>query len=139
MMCTRPFLVLLATAMMAGCSTQKEGAMSTADTPGVSTPPSAPFTVVSLEVVADSLIAELRYGGGFKDHDFTLASGGAATKSLPRQQPLRILHDADGDMGRALITSREAFDLRPFQDPSQPAIRLSVEGWGTLVDYRYRD
>lgn len=139
MMCTRPFLVLLATAMMAGCSTQKEGAMSTADTPGVSTPPSAPFTVVSLEVVADSLIAELRYGGGFKDHDFTLASGGAATKSLPRQQPLRILHDAHGDMARALITSREAFDLRPFQDPSQPAIRLSVEGWGTLVDYRYRD
>lgn len=139
MMRFRPLPVLLATAMIAGCSTQKEGAMSSANAPSGPTPSSAPFTVMSLEVEADSLIATLRYGGGFKDHDFMLTSGGAATKSLPRQQPLRILHDAHGDMGRALITSREAFDLRPFQDPSQPAIRLSVEGWSTMVDYRYRD
>ncbi|MCH1582155.1 MAG: hypothetical protein L7S63_03475 [Flavobacteriales bacterium] len=134
-----PILLLLVTALMAGCSTHKGGAMSTADTPGGSAPASDPFTVVSLEVVADSLIAELRYGGGFKDHDFTLTSGGAATKSLPRQQPLRILHDAHGDMGRALITTRQAFDLQPFRDPSQPAIRLSIDGWDTLVDYRYQD
>lgn len=96
-----------------------------------------PFTLLEVEVVGDSLITLVRHGGGFRDHTYTLVSGGAATKSLPRQQPIRLLHDADGDMGRALIEQRRAFDLRPFRDPSQPAIRLRLEGWDEWLEYRY--
>ena len=99
----------------------------------------APFTIAAVRVEADSLVAELRYGGGFRTHEFTLVSAGAATKSLPRQQPLRITHDAQGDMGRALITTRHAFDLTPFRDQPNSLVRLAVQGWPERIDYAYSD
>lgn len=98
-----------------------------------------PFTLVEVAVEGDSLVTTVRYGGGFRAHDFRLEPAGAATKSLPRQQPLRIVHDADGDMGRALIEDRRAFDLTPFRDPSQPRVMLGIEGWEGLIEYSYAD
>ena len=98
-----------------------------------------PFTLVEAAVAGDSLVTTVRYGGGFREHGFRLESAGVATKSLPRQQPLRILHDADGDMGRALIENRRAFDLTPFRDPTQLRVILRIEGWEGLIEYRYAD
>ena len=97
----------------------------------------APFTIVDARVDGDSLRTTLQFGGGFRQHTFTLESAGSATKSLPRQQPLRLLHDADGDLGRALLTEERAFDLRPYRDPSQDRIQLWLEGWETKLDYPY--
>ncbi|MCH1575757.1 MAG: hypothetical protein L7S67_05745 [Flavobacteriales bacterium] len=136
----RSFLPLLLLALLSsGCSSQKEGLNAAETSAGIAaeTPPSSPFTIVALHVESDSLIAELRYGGGFRDHDFALISDGVATKSLPRQQPLRITHNANGDMGKALITSRQAFDLRRFRDPAQPVVRIAVDGWPERLDYTY--
>jgi len=98
-----------------------------------------PFTLVEAAVEGDSLVTTVRYGGGFRDHVFRLESAGAATKSLPRQQSLRIFHGADGDMGRALIEDRRAFDLTPFRDPSQPRVMLRIAGWEGLIEYSYAD
>lgn len=130
-----PFLSML----LVGCSAQKEGmsAAEIASEPSSSLSEAAPFTIVALRVDSDSLVAELRYGGGFRAHEFTLISDGAATKSLPRQQPLRITHNANGDMGKALITARHAFDLKRFQDPTQDVVHLSIVGWTKRIDYTY--
>ena len=98
-----------------------------------------PFTLVDVTVEGDSLVTTVRYGGGFRTHGFRLESTGAATKSLPRQQPLHILHDAYGDMGRALIEERRAFGLVPFRDPNQPRVMLRIEGWVGLIEYSYAD
>ena len=137
----RLLFLLFATIACCGCSTQKGGSASGDAAPGSAQVDSlaAPFTITAVRVESDSLVTELRYGGGFRTHEFTLVSAGAATKSLPRQQPLRITHDAQGDMGRALITTREAFDLTPFRDPTQPLVRLAVQGWSGQIDYAYSD
>ncbi|MDB4787319.1 hypothetical protein OAG26_01285 [Flavobacteriales bacterium] len=133
------YLLPLLALVCGGCSSQKAGSSSeTWLEPDVDLPSPAPYTVVALRVEADSLIAELRYGGGFRTHEFTLISDGAATKSLPRQQPVRITHNANGDMGKALITSRHAFDLTRFRDPTQQAVRIAVAGWPERMDYTYR-
>lgn len=97
----------------------------------------SPFEIVAAAVEGDSLRTTLRYGGGFRTHTFALEATGAATKSLPRQQPLRLVHDADGDMGRALISEDRSFDLRPFRDPSQSRIVLRLEGWEGRLEYTY--
>ena len=133
------FLTPFLSMVLVGCSAQKEGtsAAETASGPSPNMSATAPFTIVALHVDSDSLVAELRYGGGFRPHEFTLISDGAATKSLPRQQPLRITHNANGDMGKALITARHAFDLKRFQDPTQDLLRLSVDGWPERIDYTY--
>ena len=137
----RLLFLLFAAVTCGGCSTQKGSSASADVAPGSAQVDSlaAPFTIVAVRVEQDSLFTELRYGGGFQTHEFALVSAGAATKSLPRQQPLRITHDAQGDMGRALITTREAFDLTPFRDPTQPLIRLALQGWPEQIDYTYSD
>ena len=83
-----------------------------------------PFSIAKAAVDGDSLRVTVQYGGGFRDHTFRLVADGAATKSLPRQQRLRIEHEGQGDPGRALITREEAFDLTPHRDPSQVRIVL---------------
>ena len=132
-------LLLFLAATYSACSPKIAGLnQGESNTESISTDDaSAPFTIVSLRVEADSLVAELQYGGGFRTHEFALVSGGAATKSLPRQQPLNIIHDAQGDMGRALITSRHAFDLTPLRDPARDMVRLAVEGWPERINYPY--
>lgn len=96
-----------------------------------------PFSIANAVVDGDSLRVTVQYGGGFRDHTFRLVADGAATKSLPRQQRLRIEHEGQGDPGRALITLDEAFDLTPHRDPARGRIVLLLGGWDTPLEYVY--
>ena len=96
-----------------------------------------PFSIANAVVDGDSLRVTVQYGGGFRDHTFRLVADGAATKSLPRHQRLRIEHEGQGDPGRALITLDEAFDLIPHRDPARGRIVLLLGGWDTQLEYVY--
>ena len=97
----------------------------------------SPFSVQGASVDKDTLNVTVQYGGGFREHAFRLVADGVATKSLPRQQQIRIEHEGNGDMGRALITQEKAFDLRPFRDLSQGRIVLHLTGWDSPLEYAY--
>ena len=106
----RLLFLLFATIACCGCSTQKGGSASGDAAPGSAQVDSlaAPFTITAVRVESDSLVAELRYGGGFRTPmNSPLISAGAATKSLPRQQPLRITHDAQWRHGKGTDHHRE--------------------------------
>jgi hypothetical protein len=133
---------LIIAAVLAGCSDREVASTTKVETvvvKPIDRPIPSPFSILDAVIEGDSLRVEVQFGGGFRAHTFTLSSDGAATKSLPRQQPLRLVHDSHGDMGRALITEGRAFDLTPFRDPSQPMVRLALQGWSGLLDYRYSD
>ena len=115
------------------CASSKTGGAATNDTP----PSAAPFAILDAQVDGDSLRTTLQFGGGFRQHTFTVEALGAPTKSLPRQHTLRLLHDADGDMGRALLTETHAFDLQPYRDPSRPTVVIRLEGWEGRLEYTY--
>lgn len=138
-------IALLSLLLLVGCSTRhsvSDGATSSAtdtaekEKTGLG---SSPFTLIEARVDGDSLRTVLQYGGGFREHQFQLSSSGPATKSLPRQQPVALMHDANGDMGRALITEERSFDLKGFRDPAQPVIMIRLEHWPDLLEYRYAD
>jgi hypothetical protein len=121
-------LVLLPVLVLTACSGSRDTVSPSWD---------SPFSVQTALVDGDSLRVTVQYGGGFRDHAFRLVSSGAATKSLPRQQPLTLEHQGNGDPGRALITQDKAFDLRPFRDPSQGRIVLLLGGWNAPLEYVY--
>jgi len=121
-------LALLPLLILTACSGSRDAVSPSWD---------SPFSVQTALVDGDSLRVTVQYGGGFRDHAFRLVSGGAATKSLPRQQPLSLEHQGNGDPGRALITQDKAFDLRPFRDPSQGRIVLLLGGWNAPLEYVY--
>ncbi|MAC17231.1 MAG: hypothetical protein CMC97_02900 [Flavobacteriales bacterium] len=130
-MCTARPLFWMSLVVLAGCASNRTGNGT------FNAHISSPFDIVEAVVRGDSLWTTLRYGGGFRTHTFALEATGAATKSLPRQQPLRLVHDADGDMGRALISEDRSFDLRPFRDPGRGMIVLRLEGWHGRLEYTY--
>ncbi|MBK13038.1 MAG: hypothetical protein CL849_05845 [Crocinitomicaceae bacterium] len=97
----------------------------------------SPFSVQAASIENDTLNVTVQYGGGFREHAFRLVADEAATKSLPRQLPIRIEHESNGDMGRALIAEERAFDLRHLRDPSQGRIVLHLTGWDSPLEYVY--
>ena len=135
--CLPLFVLLLGCAGQHGVAGANQDTSVTPNTPPRELVTPYPFTVLDARVEADSLVVRLQFGGGFKTHDFTLVSEGAATKSLPRQQPLQLVHDAHSDMGRALIERTRSFDLQPFRDPAQPRILIALRGWPEMLEYTY--
>ena len=69
-----------------------------------------PFKVLSAEISdQDSLIVEVEYGGGCKEHQFKLITTGMLKKSMPPQCTVYLEHENNEDMCRALIRQKCAF------------------------------
>lgn len=99
--------------------------------------PKDPFELIKAEITGDSLTVTVQYSGGSAEHEFTLESKGAATKSLPRQQMFALHHDAHGDRARALITEERRFSLTAWQDPRNTVVHIRLEGWEEVLVYSY--
>jgi hypothetical protein len=76
---------------------------------------SDPYTLGGARVEGDLLVVEVSYGGGCEQHDFTLLDTGIATRSIPPQHFLRLVHAAHGDACEAYITRELRFDISPFK------------------------
>jgi len=79
--------------------------------PGSQGPTGDPFTANSAWVNADTLFLDVEYSGGCAPHDFESWWNGAYMLSLPVQMNLEVVHDANGDLCRALIFEELALDL----------------------------
>lgn len=88
--------------------------------------PSDPFTLMGLRFSGDTLFAQVRYGGGCQEHEFSMHTTGAWMKSLPPQLMLYLDHKANNDNCRALITKEIAFDLSKTKYPGAKQMKLVV-------------
>lgn len=122
-------------ALMLGC--RPSGRVQQGDDTSILETPSDPFSVLTVAVDGDSLRATVQYGGGCREHGFALEPMGVATKSLPRQWSLRLLHDAHEDLCRALISEDLAWDLTPYRDPQNAVVVLRLDVWPDPLTYRY--
>ena len=85
-----------------------------------------PFTILDMNASGDTLWVTVQYGGGCKDHEFTMNSNNLWMKSLPPQLTLYLEHKNNGDNCRALITQKLAFDLRAVRFPGGNEMRLFI-------------
>jgi hypothetical protein len=91
---------------------------------------SDPFDVGSVRIVGDVLMIEVRYGGGCAEHSFTLLDTGIATKSIPPQHRLRLVHDGRGDTCEAYLSRELFFDISPLRKlySSLDRVVILIEG-----------
>jgi hypothetical protein len=69
-----------------------------------------PFQLLSAQITEqDSLVLEVEYGGGCKEHVFKLISNGMMKKSMPPQCTLYLEHENNDDMCRALLRQKVSF------------------------------
>lgn len=76
---------------------------------------SDPFDVGSVRIVGDVLIVEVRYSGGCAKHSFALLDTGVATRSIPPQHRLRLVHNGRDDACEAYLTRELLFDISPLR------------------------
>jgi hypothetical protein len=82
-----------------------------------------PAEIVDSRITRDTLHLTVRFGGGCRQHEFSLFRFGGFRESFPVQTDIRLMHDANGDMCRALLTRSLAFGLSPLA-------RLYQQGYG---------
>lgn len=73
-----------------------------------------PFDLESIEIVEDIITLNITYGGGCKEHCFSLYMSPAVfLESYPVQANLYLRHDSNGDQCEALINEDISFNLSP--------------------------
>jgi hypothetical protein len=77
--------------------------------------PNDPVTISAATVRSDSLELSVQFGGGCRDHEFGLITNGVFAESYPVQTWVRLAHDANNDMCRALLSRTLRFDLSPLR------------------------
>ncbi len=78
--------------------------------------PRDPVTIRSGRIEGDVLSLAVQYGGGCADHDFGLVASDGWLESHPVQAGLVVVHDAHGDLCRALINNTLRFNLTPLRE-----------------------
>ena len=58
----------------------------------------------STGITGDFIVANVRYGGGCKDHDFAAYWAGSWMESLPPGTIISLSHDAKGDTCKRIVT-----------------------------------
>ena len=76
-------------------------------------------------IEGDTLTVTVSYGGGCRQHDFTLVSSSAFMESNPVQLRVDLAHDARGDPCTAYPTEDYVFDLTPVRMLYQESYRLT--------------
>ena len=89
-----------------------------------------PFSLNDATITDDTLAVTVSYGGGCKDHQFTLVASGAFTESDPVQLNVAIAHNANDDRCERWVTEGYQFDLTPIKALYQKAYRQDS---GTIV------
>jgi len=80
-----------------------------------------PAEILQISVVGDQLHMTVRYGGGCREHVFSLIPSKIFMESLPVQMSVQLAHDAHGDLCRALISQDLVFDLSSIRRAYQNA------------------
>jgi hypothetical protein len=70
----------------------------------------------SVKINENSLIADISYSGGCKDHEFALVISKYFNKTYPVQVEVFISHNNNGDSCEAFLTEEIAFSLLPLRD-----------------------
>jgi hypothetical protein len=77
---------------------------------------SDPVDVQRSRVLGDTLVLDVRYGGGCNEHTFSLCYEPTFQESDPVQSTLRLIHDAHGDTCEAYPAAELRFDLSPLAE-----------------------
>jgi hypothetical protein len=93
------------------------------------------LTILGAGITGDILTLRVQHGGGCEPHQYRLVVSRIWMESYPVQVPARVVHEANGDLCKALLTREFAVSLIPLRDEYRRAyqtatgrIALRIEG-----------
>jgi hypothetical protein len=95
------------------------------------------YKAIAPMISGDTLIVPVSYGGGCKDHVFSLRGNGMWMKSLPPKMNLWLEHNANDDGCRAIIYDTLYFNIRSAQYQGQSKVVLQLNTPDGVVPLTY--
>jgi len=101
------------------------------------------YTINNVEIEEDILTIEVKYGGGCKEHIFSLFGSPGFMKSSPVQTDVMLSHNANNDLCKALITEEVSFNLTPLKEVWQQmygesgTIIINLQGFNEPISYEF--
>ena len=90
-----------------------------------------PFQLTAATITGDTLAVSVSYGGGCRDHQFTLVASASFLESDPVQLEVALAHEGNGDPCRAWLMEDYLFSLVPikarFQSQYQDSGRIILQ------------
>jgi len=97
-----------------------------------------PFTIEGIRISADTLLVDVRYGGGCEEHEFKMTTTGAYMKSLPVQMNLYLEHKSNNDMCRAMMFKTLKFNVSGIRYTGGEEMKLIInDDREKMVTYGY--
>jgi hypothetical protein len=96
-----------------------------------------------MSIDGDTLIADVTYAGGCREHGFALVFSNGFLESEPVQVTGLVSHDSQRDLCRALVGRTLRFDLAPLRDAYRQAYRTQsgtivlTGNWPQALRYRF--
>ena len=72
-------------------------------------------TIDTAFVSVDTLVLKISYRGGYTKHQFAVYSDSGFFESYPVQSDIWLSHQANGDIGKTVITQTLQFDMSPLK------------------------
>ena len=92
-------------------------------------PEGDPYKILEADIVEDEMQLKVQYGGGCKEHDFSMIISIGEIVGVPNTAIGFLRHEAYDDACEALITEDLTFDLTPFKEQWK---QLSGKSNGTI-------
>lgn len=148
---TKTIFGVLALGLLISCGTKKivgdgdgqnlkKKTMSAKAQVGRATDNYDPMTITGSSISGNTLTMEVTYSGGCAEHDFKLVGSEMISKSLPPIRAVRLVHNANGDNCRAVVTEILKFDITDlaYQQKKGSQIMLNIEGVAEPLKYTYK-
>ena len=102
-----------------------------------------PYTIEHAKILGDTLILQLSYGGGCKEHEFEMLNNNAFREyedewaNVGYQTHLTLKHNANNDHCRSIVTKEIRFDLISIQQIGASEMNFKLSGWENHLTYTY--
>jgi len=96
-------------------------------------------TITGVKLEGNVLTLNVEYSGGCQDHSFEFVGSAAIMKSLPPKRSVKLVHNANGDTCRELVTETIKFDISTLAvtETSGSEIILLLDGVKDPISYVY--
>ena len=98
------------------------------------------ISINSVEIVGNTLVLDVSYGGGCKEHQFEVIGSEMIAKSMPPIRAIQLVHHANGDNCRAIVRNRLEINIEDlaYQQKKGDEIYLTIEGWEERILYTFK-
>ncbi|MDG1332726.1 MAG: hypothetical protein P8P74_10370 [Crocinitomicaceae bacterium] len=96
-------------------------------------------TITGVSLEGNILSLDIEYSGGCQDHSFEFVGSAAIMKSLPPKRVVKLVHIANSDTCRELISETIKFDIRALAvtETTGSEITLMLDGVKEPISYVY--